>query len=64
MSRFDQDREEAIRLIISICDYARLGASVSTHDNCNNCADKGCQYRPKPGQSVRWNCPLWKGAKE
>lgn len=32
MSRFDQDREELIRLILSICDYARLGYNISTYN--------------------------------
>ena len=62
MSRFDQDREELIRLIISICDYARVGYEVTTHNNCNNCKANDCEYKPKWGESVRWNCPLWKGA--
>lgn len=62
MSRKDMDREELIRLIISICDYARLGYSISTYDNCNNCGMKErCEYCPKAGQMVRWNCPLWTG---
>lgn len=63
MSRFDSDREDLIRLIISICNYARLGYDISTYDNCNNCGDKNCQYRPKLGEHVRWNCPLWKDGK-
>ncbi len=60
MSRFDQDREDLIRLIFSICDYARLGYIISTYNSCNDCKDKDCEYRPKLGESVRWNCPLWK----
>lgn len=64
MSKFDQDREELIRLIISICDYARLGYLVSTHNNCNNCKAKDCKYRPDLGNFVRWNCPLWKGEQD
>lgn len=60
MSKLDQDREYLIRLIISICDYARLGYEVSTYNNCNNCADKKCIYKPEWGKHVRWNCPLWK----
>ena len=59
MSRFDEDREETIRILFSILDYARLGYKVSTYDSCNNCADKECKYRPEWGDSVRWNCPLW-----
>ena len=61
MSRFDQDREELIRLIISICDYARLGYDISSYNNCNNCKAKDCQYRPEWGQVVRYRCPLWEG---
>ena len=61
MSRFDQDREDLIRLIMSICDYARLGYGVSTYNSCNNCGiRRDCEYIPQPGCSVRWNCPLWK----
>lgn len=59
MSRFDQDREDLIQLIISICDYARLGYKISTHNNCNNCGARECKYKPDWGDSVRWNCPLW-----
>jgi hypothetical protein len=59
MSRFDQDREDLIQLIISICDYARLGYKVSTYNNCNNCKAKECEYRHW-GDFVRWNCPLWR----
>ena len=58
MSRFDQDREELIRLIFSICDYARLGYSISTYNSCNNCKANGCEYKPKWGEHIRYNCPL------
>ena len=64
MSRFDQDREELIRLIISICDFARFGYNVSTYNNCNNCgAFDDCEHKPKLGQN-RWNCPLWKSGED
>lgn len=60
MSRFDQDREELIQMIMSICDYARLGYKISTHNNCNTCGiRKTCEYAPEWGESVRWNCPLY-----
>lgn len=32
--------------------------------NCNTCADKDCKYRPIPGDTVRANCPLWRGPEE
>lgn len=59
MSRFDQDREDLIQLIISICDYARLGYNISTFPNCNTCKREDCEYKPDWGGHVRWNCPLW-----
>lgn len=62
MSRLDEEREDLIRLIISICDYSRLGYQISKFNNCNNCGNKwDCQYKPEPGSMVRWNCPLWEG---
>ena len=61
MSRFDEDREDLIRLLFSVLDYARIGYLISTFDNCNNCYRKNCEYKPKPGQMARWRCPLWKG---
>ena len=64
MSRLDEDREDLIRLIYSICDYARLGSRISTYNNCNDCKDKDCQYRPDWMDPVRLNCPLWLGSNQ
>ena len=64
MSRFDHDREDIIRVLYSILDYARLGYEISTCDNCNTCKRKSCEYRPRVGQAVRWRCPLWKGEED
>ena len=64
MSMFDDPdmkREEIICHIMAICDLARLGAKVIKHNNCNNCKKKDCEDCPEWGDSVRWNCPLWKG---
>lgn len=65
MSRFDLDREDVIRLLYSVLDYARLGAKVNTYNNCNNCGwIKSCGYAPPLGGVVRWNCPLWASNEE
>lgn len=61
MSRFDEDREELIRLIYSILDYARLGYSISTYNSCNDCERKFCEFKPTWNGRVRWNCPMWVG---
>ena len=31
-----------------------------TH-SCNECHNKECGFKPKPGNMVRYNCPLFKG---
>ena len=28
--------------------------------SCNNCTNKNCEYMPKWGEKVRYNCPFWK----
>ena len=59
MSRFDADREEIIHILFSILDYARLGYDISTYNSCNDCGEIDCHHKPKCGDQVRWNCPLW-----
>lgn len=41
--------------------FIDLIASLPT---CNECLDKECVHRPALGQSVRYNCPLYKGGNE
>lgn len=42
-----------------IGDLVQLGITVSRMPNCNDCSNATCEYRPKWGQSVRYNCPLY-----
>lgn len=30
---------------------------VEQGNNCNNCYNKNCEWKPKPGWQVRYNCP-------
>lgn len=41
--------------------YRLYHDDLSSKPNCNTCADKDCKYRPIPGDTVRANCPLWRG---
>ena len=34
---------------------------VSSKPDCNTCEKKGCEYRPRVGDTVRANCPLYSG---
>lgn len=43
--------------ILGVMDYAERVAALP---DCNTCGKvKACEYLPKPGESVRINCPLW-----
>ena len=44
--------------------YRLYHDDLASKPNCNTCADKDCKYRPIPGDTVRANCPLWRGPKE
>ena len=44
--------------------YRMYHYELATKPNCNTCADKDCKYRPIPGDTVRANCPLWRGPEE
>lgn len=53
------DKEIARQACILDCLMA-LRDIYKTGD-CNICASrKGCEYVPKPGQMVRYNCPFYK----
>lgn len=34
---------------------------IVSNPDCNTCKNKNCEYRPKPGDTTRFNCPLWEG---
>ncbi|MBO5610593.1 MAG: hypothetical protein J5929_09545 [Eubacterium sp.] len=41
-----------------IADWLRLLKEIIDQGDCNDCGNRGCLYKPKPGQLVRYNCPL------
>lgn len=34
---------------------------VASKPDCNTCCDRSCMYRPRAGETTRFNCPLWRG---
>lgn len=42
--------------------YKAFFDDVANKPDCNTCTDKGCKFRPRPGETTRFNCPLWRGA--
>ena len=35
---------------------------IESLPNCNDCKRQGCEYKPKLGEYVRFNCPLHKAS--
>lgn len=49
--------DDLISDVAYILDCLRFTKTVGELNNCNTCLNRSCQYRPKPGESVRYNCP-------
>lgn len=47
-----------------ILDNLILLRQIQSKGNCNICANKDCEYKPKLGQMVRYNCPFYKAESE
>ena len=55
MSRLD----DMISDVAYFLDTLRAYKGISETGNCNICKlSKNCEYVPKPGQLVRYNCPF------
>lgn len=37
---------------------------VSSKGDCNTCVRADCKFKPRIGETTRFNCPLWSGQKE
>ena len=48
------------RRICENCGEKCLAEQVMELPSCNDCGDKDCEYKPRPGQHARINCPLWR----
>ncbi len=47
-----------------ILDSLILLRQIQQTGDCNVCKNKGCKYKPKAGQMVRYNCPFYKEESE
>ena len=50
---------EAIKILNSVITYLEDYEEISRLNNCNGCGNENCPYRPKWGERVRINCPLY-----
>jgi len=60
MSRLD----DVIANVAYILDTLIAYRNIAETGNCNICKNKNCQWIPKPGQLVRYNCPHYKAEEE
>ncbi len=57
MSRLDDAISDVAYILDTLIAYRHIIES----GDCNNCGErKGCQYVPKLGEQVRYNCPFYK----
>ena len=63
-----QMAEDRLNKVISdiayILNNLRLLREIQNTGDCNICKNRDCGYMPKPGQSVRYNCPFYKAESE
>ena len=53
------------KVLLYVADCLAFVSEMGEMHNCNDCGIKNqCEYVPKPGQKVRWNCPLWNEREE
>ena len=58
MSRLDDTISDVAYILDTLIAYRNI---VNNGVNCNRCGKKKtCEYVPKPGQLVRYNCPFYK----
>lgn len=54
------DLDKAISETAYVLECIATLKSIQASGNCNDCTDKDCIYRPKPGKMVRYNCMFFK----
>lgn len=61
MSRLDDTIGDVAYILDTLCAYK----SIVQSGCCNSCKKKKkCEYAPKLGELVRYNCPLYKGTED
>ena len=50
---------KAIKALNNVIAHLEDYEKILKLNNCNTCRNKNCLYRPKWGERVRINCPLY-----
>lgn len=61
---YDAGLDEAIASVAHILDCLMAYRNIVSTGDCNNCKNKDCEWKPKLGQLVRYNCPHYKAEDE
>lgn len=61
--KYTENRDIA-NILYKLADIVRVYDEIMSLHDCNDCEKKDCQYKPKLGQMVRINCPLWEIGEE
>ena len=51
--------DETIKTLQNAITYLEEYGEILKLNDCNTCRNKNCPYRPKCGERVRINCPLY-----
>ena len=57
----EQLQAELERVRVERDAYKVYFMDASSKPDCNTCEKRGCEYRPRVGDTVRANCPLYSG---
>ena len=57
------DTSKAINETAYVLECIATLKSIQESGSCNDCAVKGCKYRPKLGNLVSYNCPFYERKK-
>ena len=60
----DDRLNKTIADVAYILDSLILLRQIQNTGDCNVCKNKECEYKPKVGQMVRYNCPFYKAESE
>ena len=60
MSRLDDTIADVAYILDTLMAYRNIVKS----GDCNSCQNRACEWKPNPGQLVRYNCPYYQKGDE
>lgn len=61
LEAYQRGQADAKENLCKGCSYKAYYSRVACQNDCNDCGGaRTCKYRPRAGEIVRINCPLWR----